>query len=79
MSWVEWHRPSRDDEFKNLSSLVWRTRQMRLRSAYSYHEALAHGGDYWLADGALQQQFFEADSLDEIRAWLRLPARLTTV
>ena len=72
MSWVEWDQPQRDSEFKELSGQIYRMRNLRLRSAISYNDACQHGGDYWLLapNGA---QMFEADALDEIRRWLRLP------
>lgn len=69
-----WQPPVRDAAFHELATQC-RARGLHLWSARSFSEAQRMGADYWLANSTApkHQAIKEADSLVELRAWLRIP------
>lgn len=71
---AEWLPPPRDAEYQELHR---RCRRMGLflGSAIYRREARWRGGDYWLTTVQGGSQLFQADKLQDIRNWLRMPSR----
>jgi hypothetical protein len=74
VSALNWRAPVRDAAYVELEAAC-RSRGFLLRSARSYGEALKRDGDYWLIASGTESQIFEADSLADVRAWLRIPSK----
>lgn len=74
MSGRNWRAPERDAAYYEVEVQV-RNLGMHLRSARGYGEYLFREGNYWLLEGQAWSQIYEADTLHEIRQWLRLPSK----
>lgn len=69
-----WQPPERDAAFQELAAQC-KARDLRLWSAMSFGEARRMGGDYWVSpwQAPRYEAVKEADSLAELRTWLRIP------
>lgn len=70
---ADWLPPQRDPEYHELHRRCRRL-GLYLSSAIYHREARWRGGDYWLTTVEGGSQIFQADSLQDIRQWLKLPA-----
>lgn len=73
MSAENWIRPPiHTPEFAELSRICAK-RRLVLRAANNYAEACEIGADYFIRDRFSEAVLHEADTLGELRTWLRVP------
>jgi hypothetical protein len=71
MSAAAWLAPLRDAEYEEMRGICL-DRGLLLQSANRYGEAIKWGADYRILDRSTRSTLIEADSLDELRRWLRV-------